>query len=284
MDKTAFTLRKMRETDLPTCLEFTQQVKWPHRMSDWQLHFAQGIGSIIEDADGAIVGCILWWDYGPQYGSVGLVVVPEHMQGNGLGRKLMDEVMRQTGARDLQLVATAEGKRLYQQCGFIEQGSIYQVQGELSEAVHPVSAEGVDIKPLNGDSLEAVLALDASAYQCSRRALLTALHECGQGVVAYANGEAVGYAIIRDSGRGQTIGPVVAADDRIAQALVSELLGLVRGFLRFDLTDEAVTLKPWLESLGLTAAGQPTLMVKGEFLPASGEKARIYSLASQAFG
>ena len=127
MTNTAFTVREMRETDLPTCLEFTQQVKWPHRMGDWQLHFSQGNGSIIENAQGDIVGCILWWEYGAEYATVGLVVVPAHMQGNGLGRKLMDTVMSQTGERSLQLVATVAGKRLYQQCGFTEAGLIYQM-------------------------------------------------------------------------------------------------------------------------------------------------------------
>ena len=107
-------------------------------MGDWQLHFSQGNGSIIENAQGDIVGCILWWDYGDEYATVGLVVVPAHMQGNGLGRKLMDTVMSQTGERSLQLVATVAGKRLYQQCGFTEAALIYQVQGQLAGAVEPL--------------------------------------------------------------------------------------------------------------------------------------------------
>ena len=283
MDKTAFIVRDMREADLPICHEFTQQVKWPHRMSDWQLHFAHGIGSVIEDADGVVAGCILWWDYGEEYASVGLVVVPEHMQGNGLGRTLMDTVMNQTGKRNLQLVATAAGKRLYQQCGFIEQGCIYQVQGELTAEVRPVSSD-VELMPISQETLDAVLALDASAFQCSRGALLTTMSECGEGVVAYANGEPVGYAMIRQSGRGQTIGPVVANDENVAQTLVSQLLMNVSGFVRFDLTENALGLKPWLEALGLAEADKPTLMVKGEFLPGRGSDAKVYSLASQAFG
>lgn len=283
MDNTAFSVREMRDTDLPTCLEFTQKVKWPHRMLDWQLHFSRGQGSVIEDINGEIVGCILWWDYGKDYATVGLVVVPDHMQGNGLGRKLMDTVISQTGARNLQLVATIAGKRLYQQCGFQEKSFIYQVQGHLSATVRPISAE-VSLKPLDNSTLQDVLALDKAAYQCLRGALLKAIAEMGEGVVAYRGTDAVGFAIIRESGRGQTIGPVIANDENIAQALVNELLMKADGFVRFDLTESAQGLKPWLEALGLEQVDKVSLMVKGEFLPANAAETKVFSLASQAFG
>ena len=283
MEKTAFTVREMRETDLPTCLEFTQKVKWPHRMGDWQLHFSQGNGSVIEDAQGDISGCIIWWDYGADYATVGLVVVPDHMQGNGLGRTLMNTVMNQTGERNLQLVATVAGKRLYQQCGFTEQAFIYQVQGQLATAPEPV-ATTLDINPIDSTNLADALAIDAAAYQCSRAALLSAVAEQGKGLIAYDNGTPCGFAMLRTSGHGQTLGPVLAADDDIAKALISRLLANESGFVRFDLTEQARDIQPWLESLGLAQVDKVSLMVKGEFLPAKGTNTKIYSLISQAFG
>ena len=265
MDKTEFTVRAMRDTDLPTCLTFTQQVKWPHRMGDWQLHFSQGNGSIIEDADGEIAGCILWWDYGSEYATVGLVVVPEHRQGNGLGRTLMDTVMSQTGARNLQLVATVAGKRLYQQCGFEECGFVYQVQGELT-AQPEVTNSALSFSALDETMLKDVIALDAAAYGCSRDSLLKAVAAAGKGLVAYHDG------------------PVLADNDDTAKALISRLLADETGFIRFDLTEEALALKPWLESLGLAQVDKVSVMVKGKFLPSSQSGVTIYSLISQAFG
>ena len=283
MTNTAFTVREMREVDLPTCLEFTQQVKWPHRTGDWQLHFSQGNGSIIENAQGDIVGCILWWDYGDEYATVGLVVVPAHMQGNGLGRKLMDTVMSQTGERSLQLVATVAGKRLYQQCGFTEAALIYQVQGQWAGAVEPLSSDA-GIKPLDTNNLADIIIIDDAAYGCSRASLLTAVAQQGKGLVAYRDGKAVGYAMLRTSGHGQTLGPVLADDDDTAKALISQLLASETGFIRFDLTERAKGIQPWLESLGLAQVDEVSLMVKGEFLPARASGSHIYSLVSQAFG
>ncbi len=283
MDKTEFTVRAMRDTDLPTCLTFTQQVKWPHRMGDWQLHFSQGNGSIIEDADGEIAGCILWWDYGSEYATVGLVVVPEHRQGNGLGRTLMDTVMSQTGARNLQLVATVAGKRLYQQCGFEECGFVYQVQGELT-AQPEVTNSALSFSALDETMLKDVIALDAAAYGCSRDSLLKAVAAAGKGLVAYHDGKPAGFAMLRTSGHGQTLGPVLADNDDTAKALISRLLADETGFIRFDLTEEALALKPWLESLGLAQVDKVSVMVKGKFLPSSQSGVTIYSLISQAFG
>ena len=283
MDKTDFTVREMRESDLPTCLTFTQQVNWPHRMIDWQLQFSMGNGSIIEDSKSDIAGCILWWDYGSNYATVGLVVVPSHMQGNGLGRTLMDTVMSQTGARSLQLVATVAGKRLYQQCGFVERGAIYQVQGQLT--TQPVPTESnLDIEAIDDTSLNDMQALDACTYGCSRQKLLTAVAQSGKGLIAYRDDKAVGFAMLRTSGHGQTLGPVLAESDNIAKALISRLLCNETGFIRFDLSENALNIKPWLESFGLTEVDKVSLMVKGAFLPSNASGVRIYSLVSQAFG
>lgn len=283
MDKNALAIRPMNSADLPTCLKFTQQVKWPHKIIDWQLHFKLGTGSIIENDKKDIVGCILWWDYGQEYATVGLVVVPEHMQGNGLGRSLMDLVIKQAGSRNLQLVATLAGKRLYQQCGFQEETCIYQVQGELSSRPKIPQTELV-FKPLSSATIDDASKLDYNAYQCSRKPLLKALAECGEGLVAFDEDTPVGYAVIRDSGHGETIGPIVATNDAVGKILIAKLLNQVNAFVRFDLTEQSTAIKTWLEGLGLKEVDKVSLMVKGQFLPAKTDEVHLYSLASQAFG
>lgn len=297
-------IRSMTEADLPVCLSFTQQVKWPHRLIDWQLHFELGNGSVIEanlDSDNAlsapqIVGCILWWDY-PALNTnttassstsslgcatVGLVVVPDAMQGRGLGRTLMNTVMAQTGERNLQLVATVAGKRLYEQCGFTTRSTIYQVQGELTKK--PEFTDNIDVTEVDAGSLSAVIELDNQAFQADRSALLKALMARGRCVIAKQNGKALGYAFIRESGRGETIGPVVASDSGVAKALAAALLQQAKAFVRFDLTEHASDLKGWLTDLGLQQVDEVSLMVKGEWLAQQASDSQVYSLASQAFG
>lgn len=300
----ALSIRSMTEADLPVCLSFTQQVKWPHRLIDWQLHFELGNGSVIEaniDSENGqsmpeIVGCILWWDYPslnitdnaslntsePGCATVGLVVVPDAMQGRGLGRTLMNTVMEQTGERNLQLVATVAGKRLYEQCGFTVRSTIYQVQGELT--TKPGVSNDIEITEVDETSLSAVIELDNQAFQADRSALLNALMARGRCVIAKQNGKAMGYAFIRESGRGETIGPIVANEAGVAKTLAAALLHQAKGFVRFDLTEHATDLKGWLTDLGLQQVDEVSLMVKGEWLAEQASDSLVYSLASQAFG
>ena len=153
----------------------------------------------------------------------------------------------------------------------------------MAGAVEPLSSDA-GIKPLDSSNLADIIAMDTAAYGCSRASLLTAVAQQGKGLVAYRDGKAVGFAMLRTSGHGQTLGPVLADDDDTAKALISQLLASETGFIRFDLTERAKGIQPWLESLGLAQVDEVSLMVKGEFLPARASGPHIYSLVSQAFG
>lgn len=284
MSNTPFNIRPMGVDDLETCLSFTQKVQWPHRMIDWQLHYMLGNGSVITDQNQQIVGTILWWDYGSQYATVGLVVVPEHMQGQGLGRTLMNTVMSQTGKRNLQLVATVAGKRLYEQCGFTEQGRIFQVQGTPHTKPSLVLASDTSIIPLTMSDLAEVVKLDKLAYQANRKDLLQALFNSGSALGLCVSGHLQGFGFVRQSGKGQTIGPIIANTETHAINLAAALLHQTDNFVRFDLSNHAPELKAWLIALGLVEVDNGCLMALGDYLPAKADKYFHYALASQAFG
>ena len=281
MTGTQFTVRAMQATDLPVCLSFTQAVKWPHRDIDWQLHYETGNGSVITGENDDIVGCILWWDY-DNCATVGLVVVPDHMQGQGLGRRLMNTVMSQAGDRTLMLVATEAGKRLYEQCGFSVTDNVTQVQGTLTGL--PLNPDVPDvISSMQQDDIQDVFSFDALAYQCDRSKLLGSFFSLAQGVVARDGDALTGFAFLRTSGRGQTIGPVVAASEDVAKALILTLLENVEGFVRFDLTGCAEGVKTWLMDAGLQQVDYVCVMQKGEKSQGDGSR-KVFALASQAFG
>ena len=90
----------MQADDLPAALRLTQAQRWSHQSCDWQLHFRLGHGWVACDGAGTVVGTILWWSYGANLGSVGLVIVDSQQQGHGIGRQLMDVVIAAAGPRD----------------------------------------------------------------------------------------------------------------------------------------------------------------------------------------
>ena len=276
------TLRRMRESDLEGCLRLTQAVGWPHRLTDWQLHFQIGDGWVALHGD-VIVGVTMWWNFDNRIATIGLVVVDSTLQGRGIGGRLMDAAMDSAGPCPQKLMSTQAGLKLYEKCGFVAVGEIGQTQGEVTLETPVAAEDGVAIRPVRHGDLPALVDIDAQAFGAKRDGLLSAILYDGGGVVADRDGQTAGFALIRKSGHGQTIGPVVATDEALAIALVSQLLAAESGFIRLDIDPAATEFMAWLETTGLKCIDTVVIMVKPES-PANAKPPYTYGLISQALG
>ncbi|MCC7275681.1 MAG: GNAT family N-acetyltransferase, partial [Alphaproteobacteria bacterium] len=106
MGTAAYGIRAMAEDDIGQAHALSQAVRWPHRPEDWRLLRAAGHAIVATDAAGAVVGTGLWWPYGSNVGSLGLVIVAPDRQGAGIGRRLMDAILAAAGERTMLLNAT----------------------------------------------------------------------------------------------------------------------------------------------------------------------------------
>ena len=260
-------LRAFAPEYIPGALRLSQEAGWPHRAEDWALTLSVSQG-VVALRDGEVVGTALCSIFG-EVASVNMIIVDARMRGHGLGRKLMQAVLELAGTRELRLTATTDGLPLYRKLGFEVTGEILQHQGIAlrSEPELPV---------FEGDA-EGIAAMDLAASGMDRSALLSGIAE--HGTVLRAEG---GFALLRDFGRGQVLGPIVARDAATARALMSA--GAMRaagGFLRVDLADPA--LAEHATRLGLAHVGGGTAMVKGA-APAATTEYATYALASQALG
>jgi GNAT superfamily N-acetyltransferase len=266
----------------------TQALRWPHRREDWAMVLALGHGVGVVEPDGSLTGTALWWPYGGQAATIGLVIVAGSRQRSGLGRRLMTRVIADASSRATMLNATAAGLRLYQSLGFVETGTVIeQYQGVRGVVPDGVPSPGITVRPFVPSDDPALRAFDALAFGAPRSALLDHLVAKEDIVVAVASGRAggtcVGYAARRLSGRGHLIGPVTARDEAVAIALVRHHLARLEGFVRLDIPRDAPGLVALLESAGLKPAGPAITMVRGAWAPAA-PTARIFGLASQALG
>ena len=275
-------LRRLRESDLPACLQLTQAERWPHRHHDWQLHYDVGEGWVaVHDED--IVGVTMRWLYSNHIATIGLVVVSQSQQGRGIGGRLMRAAMDGMDAYTLRLMATDAGLKLYENCGFVAVGQITQIQGEIKVAPAAVAADGVTIRRVTRRDLDRFVEVDSEAYGGARCDLLSAILRDDRGVVAERGNQIRGFALIRDSGHGQTVGPVIAKDQSVAISMVSELLTTESGFVRLDIDLEATQFVQWLENIGLTSIDTVTIMIRPEER-STDKQYRTYGLVSQAFG
>lgn len=272
---------------LKDALALSRQAQWPHRLEDWSLTLALSQGLVAVDAEAKVVGTVLMTPYGEDAATINMVIVDEGWRGQGLGRRLMDEAMDLAGDRPLRLVATTDGLPLYEKLGFRETGTVLQYQGEASPM--SVVAEEDDA-PANADDRAAIAALDRQAFGADRTLLLQRFAEIGSFTLLRRNGAPAGFAALRDFGRGQVIGPVVAPDADGAKALIGPIIAANPGkFLRVDTTADT-GLGPWLADCGLRHVGggiamrRPAPTASAASAPASAVPVSTFALASQALG
>jgi len=269
-------LRGLRHTDLAAAHRLSAAMSWPHRLEDWRLLRLLGQGLAACNGAGELLGTTMWWRFGASACTLGMVLVASSQQGRGIGRRLMQAALEQIGPRALMLNATAAGLALYQKLGFHPAGVVVQHQGVLAAA-----PEAAGTRAARPSDRAALLALDTLAFGAARGALLDRLLHDGDCRVIEAEGVVTGFAFRRRFGRGELVGPVVAADEAGAIALVAA--SLRPGFQRIDIAADATGLGAWLARAGLPAVDTVTTMTRGGW-PARAGLARRFALATQATG
>lgn len=267
----AISLAPFTETHLPGALRLSQEAGWPHRIEDWALNLSvsDGVVALVGDE---VVGTALSTNFG-DVAALNLIIVDARMRGRGLGARLMEQIIARAGARELRLVATAEGMPLYTRLGFVEAGRIVQHQG-LARPARP----GLSVQDGHAEECRTLVAMDKDASGMTRGALIEKIIETGQ--ILRTEG---GFALLRDFGRGRVLGPVVARHAAGARALIAEAATRSAGmFLRIDLPEE-VGLSGFVEDLGLANVGGGTAMVCAARAKTQKEFT-TYGLISQALG
>ena len=281
------TVRRTTPGDLPAAHELSREVKWPHRIEDWELMLALGEGQVAE-VDGQVVGCALTWRFGEdadptKAATIGMVIVTPRARGMGIGRRLMEALLAGNPGRTIMLNATGDGLPLYEKLGFGRTGTIVQHQGAAFAVPVAELIPDERVRPLGTKDSDTLYALARAATGIDRRALLDAILPQAQGVMLTRANEPVGFALFRRFGRGYLIGPVVAPDVGGAKVLISHWLGSNAGaFCRLDVPDDS-GLSQWLDELGLPQVDRVVTMVRGP-APVTDPATRLFSLTTQAFG
>jgi len=279
-ERRALTPVALSPEHLPQALALSQALQWPYRLEDWAFALALGRGVAVE-IDARLVGTALWWPYGQDHASAGMIIVAADAQRMGIGRTLMEALLADAAGRSMILNSTREGFSLYKSLGFVESGHVHQHQAVLTQApaLDPASAT----RPFRAADLETIRRLDHAASGMERAALIDALFGIAEVKVLERDGVVCGYACARAWGRGIVIGPVVAETAAQARELVSALAAPHVGrFVRLDVTS-ACGLSPWLEAIGLPQVDQVVAMTRGE-PPRSSAHATVFALANQSLG
>lgn len=280
-------LTDITNVDLEHLHALSMSVGWPHRAEDWQFlrEFGHGIAAL--DDIGRVLGSAMWFPYDADFATVGMVITSPRLQAKGAGQWLMERVLSRVDDRDLGLSATHAARRLYSSLNFKAEAIVYQCQGEAQEPpVFPISSDTL-LRPLNPDELPQVTELDETAFGADRGPLLKRLLSHSQSVALIRNGRIKAFSFCRPFGRGHVIGPIVAATDEDAIAVVRPHVAAHKGtFLRIDTREKRGSFFGFLAHCGLSVFDTVTTMSLGRKWPptAEGDAPKSYGLASHTLG
>jgi GNAT superfamily N-acetyltransferase len=231
-------IRLLSEDDLDAALALSSTAGWNQRLEDWRMLLRLApAGSFAALAEGRMVGTAIGIDYGGFAWIAMMLVDPAH-RGRGVGQRLLESAMGAVpSGRPIRLDATPLGRPLYQRYGFEDEASLTRYvtsapdpsssrawPGRSSSAQkreHPDLSSRV--RRLRSADLPIVTELDDEVFGGRRGMVLGwALEGAPQfGYVVESEEGLARYCLGRGGRLFDQIGPVVADDDRIAQALVS---------------------------------------------------------------
>ncbi len=281
MSSQSIRMAPLEAADLVNATALSTALNWPYRLEDWAFAHALGEGLALHDGD-RLIGTALRWNYGPDFATVGMIIVDGAYRGQGLGARLVDALLAGAGQRSIILNATPDGLELYRRRGFVAFGRTCQHQGIAAPASSAGDAGAV--RQARADDWPAIIALDEAASGVPRNRLMAALAGTGSAIVLPGeDGSVKGYAVCREFGRGLVVGPVVAPGQQEATQLIAWFLsGLAGRFVRVNAPEDS-GLGPWLATQGLIQVDAEEAMVRG-WLPSSSAQARIFSLCSNSLG
>lgn len=272
--------RPMGPEDLDLLHQLSIAVAWPHRPEDWRLLTDVGRGIVACDEIGRIVGSAMWFPFGLDACSIGMVITSPRLQAHGAGRWLMDRVFLEATAPTKILNATRAAYRLYVSLGFQPGRTVFQNQGVVAIAPPDPGLA----RPAGAEDRAAIRALDQAAFGADRSRALDRLHAVSEVTVIERDGAVAGFAFCRRFGRGHVIGPIIAASAEDAVALAApHVAAHVGGFVRVDTREEEGPFRTFLAAAGLAAYDTVTSMTFGTPLPPP-ERVRVFGLANQALG
>ncbi|GBR09866.1 GNAT family N-acetyltransferase [Acetobacter oeni] len=283
---TQIAFRPMHPDDLPQAVRLSKDLAWPHRQEDWTQMLGLGHGIVATTQDNAVIGTILWWTWGSQAASLGMIIVSPAWQGHGIGKQLMARARQALPGYTLHLNATSAGVPLYEKSGFRYLGVVEQHQGNVASVPLIPLPEGCRIRPAGAADLDALCAMDAAAKKMNRQHLIRALLSEGRGIIVDSETGILGFSFCRKFGWGQAAGPVVATSENSALAMLAYWAGICTGqFLRVDMPQNDV-IATALDEWGLLRVGTVISMTTdpGDALsPAPGD-ATCFALCGQAYG
>lgn len=288
----ATTLESLREHDLdarhlPDCLVLSAESGWNQIEADWRLMLALGRGLGVSTADGRLVATAIMLPYEQRFAWISMVLVDESFRRRGIAKQLLRRAVDDLvgGGYVPLLDATPAGRAVYGQIGFEDCWGMQRFA--CSSVTSPVAAreDGIEVRPQVPDDWTRVLKFDHAAFGADRSGILRnlATRVPSAALVAECDGRLCGASFARDGRVATQIGPVIAADEETALALIAAALAKIPAPVFIDVPDRHARIAAWLRAKGFAPQRSLTRMAHGRNR-AFDDLERLFAIAGPELG
>ncbi|GAB3927120.1 GNAT family N-acetyltransferase [Kribbella albertanoniae] len=222
---------------------------------------ADPTGFFVGQLDGEPIASVSGVRYGSDYGFLGLYIVRPSERGKGYGIRVWNRVMEHLAGRNVALDGVVEQQPNYHKSGFRHAHNHIRHEG-----VPTGSAPAQDVELVDGRSVpfDQLTTYDRRFFPAARDAFLALWVSLPghRSLAAIRDGQVVGFAVLRPARSGARIGPVHAASDEIAAALITGLVEPGESVV-IDVPDVNLPAMKLAERLGLAPVFECARMYTG---------------------
>jgi GNAT superfamily N-acetyltransferase len=276
----AIPLVPLTTRDMAGCMALSAEAGWNQTPDDWTLFLDRGTVFGLPDADGRPVGTGAILPYGDAFAWVSMVLVTAARRRARIGTRILETCCTELTQRRLVAVldATPAGEQVYRPLGFEPLFKLTRWQGAGGgRAVMPAG-----VRTMREGDLAAVAAIDVGAFGARRRFLLENFFRRAP-CLAFMTKNGDGFALARPGRLATQIGPIVAASEDAAAALLGASLAAAAGPVFLDLCDRWSGLVHELEQQAFTVQ-RPFLRMALRHSAPFGDAARTFVVAGPEFG
>lgn len=276
--------RPLTLAHLDGCRALVEEAGWNQTDNDWRMILGAGEGIGLFKGDSLLATAAIM-PYGSLFGWICMVLVTSGARRQGHATRLIDWSLERLHAMRLRpgLDATPAGRQVYLRLGFADIYSVTRLAADQA-APPPIPASSPSIRRLERQDLETIARFDTPIFGASRAAVIEGLAGRMPALAhgAFAGPACVGFVLGREGRRATQLGPLVAADEGIAQALVARAVQECGGPVFMDVPDRHAGLLAWLGRGGFTPQRSFTRMLAGGHAPID-DPARIFALTGPEF-
>src|SRR5262245_42921447 len=224
----------LRAAELGDAAALVAEAGWNQVAADWRIFLDLGTVYAVRNSAGRVIATAATLPYGGRFAWISMVLVAGDYRRQGLASRLMNRCIADlTGAGLVPVLdATPAGRSVYLALGF-EDAWGYQRLTRRGTRGGPLAAppEGVRIQPSDDAVYQDLCGYDATVFGADRTGVLARLRGRvpGADLVAVREGRVCGVLLGRDGRTSTQLGPLVAEDAVIAQALLARGLAAVDG-------------------------------------------------------